>query len=211
MSRHTRQNSEKNDKNEVDEVILEKALDRMVTSDNFLKKLVSIIKEEIKSTLKDIYTEQSQKIMDLESKIAQNKHHMDNMEQQLKLSNLRIYGLKEEPNEKLSDVIISLGVKMNITISNNDLSNCYRLKENENGIKPIIVSFTNRRVRDQLFNNKKKLKGSKIVIQEDLTTVRLVLLKRAKTKFGPYCVWTRIGTIFIKNNQKIFKQLNLLK
>ena len=46
-----------------------------------------------------------------------------------------------------------------------------------------------------IFSNKKKLKGTKITIREDLTKARLAVYKRAVVAFGVANVWSLDGRI----------------
>lgn len=204
---------------ELDEESILKCVERMLISDSFLKKLTSLIKEEVKSSLSTILTEQNKKIKHLEDTIEAanesmkclkdvfqpDKDLVDKLEQRTKRSTLRIYGMKEEPGEKVINQIKNLGKRMDIQISDDEIENCYRLGAKEDGIRPIIVEFQSTRLRDTIFNTKKKLKGSKIVLREDLTKLRLSILTEAKNRFGPNSVWSFAGFIYFKYKNRINK------
>ncbi|KAK9729452.1 hypothetical protein QE152_g15939 [Popillia japonica] len=46
---------------------------------------------------------------------------------------------------------------------------CHRLPGKQPNHRPILVKFVTRDIKKRVYANKKKLKGSKIVIREDLT------------------------------------------
>ena len=56
--------------------------------------------------------------------------------------------------------------------------------------RPIIVKLCNYHDKEKMYQAKKNLKGTKIMIVESLTKRRLELLKRAKETFGATNVWT---------------------
>ena len=69
--------------------------------------------------------------------------------------------------------------------------------------RPIIVRFLSFRTRQDIFNAKRKLKGGKIVVTENLTKMRMDLLKAALTKYGKANVWSAEGRVTIKFNDRI--------
>ena len=66
----------------------------------------------------------------------------------------------------------------------------------------IIVRFLNYRVRQQIFSNKKKLKGKQMVISENLTQKRYVLYNQCLSKLGKGNIWTTDGRITAKINNR---------
>ena len=62
--------------------------------------------------------------------------------------------------------------------------------------RPIIVKLCNYHDKEKMYQAKKNLKGTKIMIVDSLTKRRLELLKRAKETFGATNVWTLDGKIF---------------
>ena len=83
------------------------------------------------------------------------------------------------------------------------------VKRNDRGEainRAIIAKFSNYRIREEVFNSKKKLKDSGHAIYENLTTQRVELYKLAKRIGGNRNVWTRDGTIFSVNHEnKVFR------
>ncbi|KAB0799171.1 hypothetical protein PPYR_07051 [Photinus pyralis] len=93
--------------------------------------------------------------------------------------------------------------KLNCVISISDIDICHRLPSDGKTQKPIIVKFVRRDIKNQIFYNKKKLKGTSIVIREDLTRHLMLLLKEAVNIFGSKRVWTSDGKICVKTDTGI--------
>lgn len=77
-------------------------------------------------------------------------------------------------------------------------------KKNNNTKKPrpIAVEFCQRWMRDSIYSNKKKLKGTNILITEKLTQPTLKLFLLVKGIKGKQC-WTSGGRIyFLEGNVK---------
>lgn len=120
------------------------------------------------------------------------------------MNNLRIYGLPEVEDEDTTTVVQEFcRNKLNLELKASEIDISHRLKRKESGIKPILVRFVSRTSKKRVFNNKSKLKGSKIVIKEDLCPEKLALLKKV-TESVPYrSAWTSDGKIFVKVRNKI--------
>ena len=71
--------------------------------------------------------------------------------------------------------------------------------------QPIIVKFTSYRARQDVFMAKRRLKGTKVVITENLTKRRFELLNRAKGLRNVNAAWTSDGRIIclLGNGRKI--------
>ena len=69
--------------------------------------------------------------------------------------------------------------------------------------RPIIVRFSTEAKKLEVYRNKKRLKRSRIVVTENLTSLRLSLYKKAMTVLGSNNVWTSEGKIFTKINNKL--------
>jgi predicted ribosome quality control (RQC) complex YloA/Tae2 family protein len=94
--------------------------------------------------------------------------------------------------------------RLNVSVSAQDISIIHRLKAGANDpVRPIIVRFTNKKIRNNIYSAKKRLKGStdRIFITEHLTKhasnlfyLARQLLKEKKI-FG---CWTTNGQIYVK-------------
>lgn len=132
------------------------------------------------------------------------KLKIDKIEQQSKLNQLRIYGISETKSCDLNETIKQ--TFENIVEMNDIKIECsYRIgtfdkNRNNKQPRPIIVQFSQREDRNKVFNNKKKLKGTSVVIVEELTKLRYELFQIAKEKAGKNNVWTREGMVYISHN-----------
>lgn len=66
---------------------------------------------------------------------------------------------------------------VNIKLQPGDVDISHRLKGKEGGTRPIIVRFATQASKKKIYSCNSKLKGSTIVIKEDLTRSKLALLK----------------------------------
>lgn len=168
---------------------LESKIDKVVNSLKDVRELASINKEKI-NTLED---------------------RVEVLEQQSKRFSLRFVGLNYIANtdDLIKTIIKLIKSKMNINCSNDDIQQAFYINKN-NKNNTVLVQFTNVSKRDEVFNAKKILKDSKILIFEDLTKSRYQLLSEAKKKHGNKNAWSIGGKIFAwddKQNSKV--QLSL--
>ena len=64
--------------------------------------------------------------------------------------------------------------------------------------------FTRCTVRNKIYSNKKKLKETKFLISESLTSQRYYhLLKESQEKYGVKNIWTSDGRILFKQKNRI--------
>ena len=119
-----------------------------------------------------------------------------------------IHGLDESQGADLYENVVKLiTTKIKVKVSKADLNYCYRLGVKKSAAKkprPVVVSFCQRWLRDQIFYNKRELKGSTILFTEMLTAESLKLFKEAKDRFKNSC-WTMGGRVFVINSgAKVF-------
>ena len=94
---------------------------------------------------------------------------------------------------------------VSVEIKEDDLDRSHRLekpKRKENKPGPIIVKFACYDVRREIFMNKRKLKGKRLLITESLTSSRMLLLGDAERKYGVRKVWTSDGRVMVKKIKK---------
>lgn len=123
------------------------------------------------------------------------------------------HGIKEDTEsgdyEKIACVIKT---KLKVDIKKENISHLYRLgkkidrrnfqnKVNNNKPRPVVVRFCNLWMRDMVFNSKKNLKGTEVMLTEFLTSENLKLYKACKDKFKK-SAWTYRGYVYISANNK---------
>ena len=95
--------------------------------------------------------------------------------------------------ETLNELLPSLETPLTL----NDIDTSHVLYE---GSDKVLVRFSNRRARNDVFFNKRDLKGhrDKVLITEHLTTYRMNLLNQAKSIVGNHNVWSKKCEIYVK-------------
>ena len=129
----------------------------------------------------------------LEEKHKSLSSDIDNLEQYLWRNCLVLHGVSESNNENTIEILIKtfpedLGVKT----KENDLDRSHRLgkpKRKDNKPWPITVKFAHYAVRKEVFMNKNKLKGKRLLLNES---------------YGVTIVWTSDGRVMVKENNKVF-------
>ncbi|KAK9744215.1 hypothetical protein QE152_g7856, partial [Popillia japonica] len=116
---------------------------------------------------------------------------VNDLEQYSRRNSIRIYGVPEHDKENINTTITGLcHSKLGAELSEDMIDCCHRLPGKQPNHRPILVKFVSRDIKKRVYANKKKLKGSKIVIREDLTAYNNQLIREAATKFGVRSVWS---------------------
>ncbi|CAH1171080.1 unnamed protein product [Phaedon cochleariae] len=132
----------------------------------------------------------------------------DNIEQISKRQNLRIFNVKETKNENVRDDLIQfLNSKMSLNIKSSDMELCYRIGRRDEGnrMKPrgIFLTLKSYDMKQAIYSKKRLLKGTGVVIREDLTKLRLNIFSRTIENTSLKNVWTDEGNIYVNHNNKI--------
>jgi len=166
-----------------------------------MQMLSDMFKREIEEMKQDI-NRSNQDLQKLRSEIGQIKEDArkdiirlekknEELEQYTRRNSLRIFNLEENKGEDCTAIVLNLFKnKLKINLDNSCVDRCHRTGRN-NGTKPrgIIIKFTAYSYRNLVFQNKKLLKGTRIVIAEDLTKQRINLLKRVWDEEGFQNAW----------------------
>lgn len=197
--------------------IVEKVSKALIKNDNFVKSIVNQIVQEVSVIYEEKLAEVKKECIKLQEDNVKLNEKIDFLEQNSKMTKLRILGVPEQENSKenCSDKLLDIfnnTLKLNLTL--NDIYKSYRIRNNTNksdsrkrGTKkpnPIIVEFYQRNVKNLVLKHKKNLKSTGIIIHEDLTAHRYHLWKESATAFGIKNVWTVDGTVFVSMNNKKF-------
>ena len=135
----------------------------------------------------------------LQTEIEELKLVADEAEQYSRRNCLILTGVPEVQKENTDDIVKDVAQKwLNVQLDTRSIDRSHRLgKKTLHGKpRPIIVKLCNYHDKEKMYQAKKNLKGTKIMIVESLTKRRLELLKRAKETFGATNVWTLDGKIF---------------
>lgn len=162
-----------------------------------LKEHLSIVKKENQS-LRD----QNQSLKERLNKIDSQQN---DAEQYGRLCNLRVFNVAEKKEESTEDCLSSCCKifcdLLGVVVKETDLEAAHRVGRpvaNSSKPRPIIVRFCSRRLREKVMANKKKLKGKKISVTEDLTVANYKLEREAYKHSASIATWSRNGKIFAK-------------
>ena len=137
----------------------------------------------------------------------------DEGEQYSRRNCLLLHGVPEVKDENTDRLVLHhlqkvTGNEVKIT----DLDRTHRLGPRKSaaeavksGNRPIIIKFVSYRVRKMVYDRKKALKGSGLVITESLTRLRMEWYRTVKDKVGQRNVWTLDGTIYCVVDERLRK------
>lgn len=195
--------------------LVSQVIQQVIRSQEFLNLLKGCIEEALDSKIEPLRKQldnMNGKILDLETKLEENQciqkqlnedvikahHQINELEQYSRRNCLRISGVKEENNESCNQLIMDIAkTKLDTNITPNDIDRAHRLgpKRNDGKERPMIVKFTSYDARDRFIRARRKLKGSSIVVREDLTKANQELLFKVKEYPTVKTVWSHDGKI----------------
>ena len=159
----------------------------------------------------------------LKNDIKELKRLNDDYEQRNRNDCLLIHGVSESKDEDTYLVVQNiLNEKLGIILNKDDIKRSHRIGQVRSQRstrattakhRPIIIKFIHFHKRQNVYKNKRKLKGTGITVTESLTSLRLELYQAATAKFGRNTVWTTEGRILTKINNEILciKDLDMLE
>ena len=106
---------------------------------------------------------------------------VDDLEQYTRRTNVRIYGVAEQPEENTDNLAMDFfKSELNVDVASNDISRSLRVgKKSGAKPRPIIVRFTKHNTKNAVMSRRRVLKERKrpFSLQEDLTINRREILK----------------------------------
>lgn len=180
---------------------------------SFMDSLSGKLSELVSLKLAEEFSEMEKKLDKLNTRITQVvdenqkiRVELDQMYQDRKTANLRIYGIKESKNENVPELVKKIFTdKLSLELDDFKMISCYRIKTNHDNTRktrPVIVRFATSEDCRKVISRKKNLKGSNITIAEDLTKYRYEIFVNAREYFGKRNVWSQSGKICILSNGK---------
>ena len=127
---------------------------------------------------------------------------------------LILTGVPEVEEEYTDDIVRDVAQKwLNVQLDIRSIHFSHQLGSKTLHAKPrpIIVKLCNYHDKEKMYQTKKNLKGTKIMIVESLTKRRLELLKHAKEAFGATHVWKLDGKIFTNKGVDTDRKHYLIK
>ena len=136
------------------------------------------------------------------------------LEQYSRRSCVRIFGIKETDGESTDTIVCDLAnKKMDVPLSTSDIDRSHRVgKRVPNSVhpRPIIVKFVSYRTRTTFIKARRKLKGSKITVQEDLTAKNQEIYRKTYKSAKVESAWTVDGRVFALVNTTGGKKMKKL-
>ncbi|KAI5734481.1 hypothetical protein M8J77_006986 [Diaphorina citri] len=140
-----------------------------------LKKLRTDFNVEQQETRKMIEDKFNNEKAEINGKIEKHDGRIKNLEKKHRRRNIIIYGLNEDDNENfttLKDKVNWLfNEKMELNIKIEEIDDFFRLgkKRDEGKIRPIIIKMISSWRKNEIMNNRRKLKGTRIFIENDMS------------------------------------------
>ena len=133
---------------------------------------------------------------------------LEDQRQYTRRNMLLVHGVDEVQGKEDTDqtVLKIINDVLKVPIAKNDINRSHRLggKKSDAKRRPIIVSFLSYGQRKLVFDNKKKLRGSKTVVTESLTKSRYALLQKCQVTYGRENCWTYDGRIYCVQDETKF-------
>lgn len=139
----------------------------------------------------------------MRKQIAEVQLSLDRLETRARSNCLIFKGIPEKQGEHNADMVCSiLQEKLQISLdTTQSISSCYRLGAfSESATRPILVRFYDIKMRQDVWKNKTKFKGSPYSCSEYLTRTRQALFINTRKVFGIHSCWTQDGVIIIKKS-----------
>lgn len=148
-------------------------------------------------------------ISELERRIQTLEREQNDIQQYSRRWNLRVYRVPEAKGEtmkdctkKVCDIFTDL---VGVQVKSENIEVAHRSGKPGPKPRPILVRFFDRKDRDEVLRNRRKLKNKGYVIDEDLTFANYQLSKKAAAHTATMSVWSSNGKILarLKNGQVV--------
>lgn len=162
---------------------------------------ISSINDEIKALRTELGHVKSEKNQ-LETRV-------EDAEQYSRRNCLLLHGVPENTGENTTSVVIgTINDRLGLDLERNHLDRTHRLgrpkRPDDTKPRPIIIKFVSYTERSQVYATKRKLKGTSMLISENLTVKRMEIFRAARlmAKEGKISsTWTQDGRITVLTNQ----------
>lgn len=188
--------------------IIKDTIMKLLTEEDFLSALLDKVLDKAKFTMPEEVREsievQGKQIGELQRENEALRKRVDNSEQYSRRCNLRVVGLPEDNNMDIELRIQQLlNDELKLKNQNNQgilIRECYRVGKQTNSGRPrqVMVKLADYTDKMLIMKTRRQLKGTGIVIVEDLTRIKYDLLKSAQEELGRKTVWSMDGNIYAR-------------
>ena len=140
-------------------------------------------------------------LKDRETRLQTHTDEINNLEQYTRRNSVRIYGIddkspRETALETANQVIKLANNKLSLKITTSDIDIAHRMgRYNKDANRPIICKFVSRFAKHEVIRERRRLKGTPIVIREDLTIQNAKLLEKTSRHDRVQAAWSDEGRI----------------
>lgn len=187
--------------------IIQETIKELLTDRTFIASIALQVTDKINipQQIDKKFGEYKQEITNSQKDFQKLSAQVNRMEQDMRKNNVRIYGIPVSQNEEKCTIIdvIRRETKMNFT--EEKIVTAYRIgKTAENGKRAILVKFSEYKFKEEVMIKRGVLKGTDIIIADDLTRENHDLLKEAVARLGKRNVWSMGGKIYFRNGNNKF-------
>lgn len=107
----------------------------------------------------------------LRRQIINVNYKVDNIEQNKLENNILMNGVEENRNENITDITIAIAKSLNVTLTQDDIVDCYRVNnvQNDSGLPPdIVVKFKNNKTKTEIIEKKKIIKLNNNILSRNM-------------------------------------------
>lgn len=177
-------------------------------------KLVQAVTEAVSSVLRQSFLEIEERLSYQADMIRRQTDELHKLQQYSRRNALRIFGVPETNTDtpEDTDTVVRniIRSELGVEVQPEEISRSHRVSRKQSptqlhkntGPRPIIVKFATYNIRHRVFVQKKKLKGKKVFIWEDLTNRNAKLLAAARRKYGDKNAWSVDGRIFVYDSNR---------
>lgn len=145
-----------------------------------------------------------------DAKICELNIKVNELEQYTRRDTIEIYGVKEQENENLQDIVFNISDKIGVEMKAEDIQVVHRngrkIKEH---VKRTIIVKLNRKKAEEIINKRKMLKqiqdeNGRIFVNEAMSPFYKDLLWKTKSRareLGYQFVWFKRGKLFVRKSE----------
>ena len=197
------------------------ALDAAITSldigcpatNESLAQMLRGLAQTLTKSFGNIIAKKDAEIRELKVRVTTLEEKTDELEQYSRRNTIRIRGIPEAPNEDTDALVKDVAAKkLDVQLTKHDFVRSHRVgrkSETQHTPRDVIVRFTTHNTKVAVMRNAaRKLKGTNIFVNEDLTKVRSTIAweaRRLKRESKVADTWTRDGIVFVKVGENSIK------
>jgi len=194
-----------------------KKLSTIEDSQNFVCRQYDDLKTRIEeiAKLQETVGVLEKKVQEKDAIIVDLTVRLAKVEQYSRRAQLEIREVTEQKNENVEEIVIKVASELGVKLQPSDIEAAHRLPAKEGRTKPIIVQFSSRKTRDQVFGKRRTaditnndingLGTQKIFIGESLSPYfrdLLIKAKQAGLRANWAWVWFSRGSVLAKKTDK---------